>query len=114
MIILQEAINTFSFSPHIDKESPADKLVTCLRDFFRQNRTRAASRLKPRGFCLSTWMNPADTSELMWWEIVAGDRPMRSARSCPQRDLFLMSLMISSLRLSEIAFSLSQRYYETF
>ena len=67
-----------------------------------------------RGFCLSTWMNPADTSELMWWEIVAGDRPMRSARSCPQRDSFLMSLMISSLRLSEIAFSLSQRYYETF
>ena len=36
MIILQEAINTFSFSPHIDKESPADKPVTCLRDFFRQ------------------------------------------------------------------------------
>lgn len=45
---------------------------------------------------------------------VVGDRPMRSARSCPQRDSFLMSLMISSLRLSEIAFSLSQRYYETF
>lgn len=59
-------------------------------------------------------MNPADTSELMWWEIVEGDRPMRSASSCPQRDSFLMSLMISSLRLSEIAFSLSQRYYETF
>lgn len=76
MIILQEAINTFSFSPHIDKESPADKPVTCLRDFFRQNRTRAASRLKLRGFCLSTLMNPADTSELMWWEIVEGDRPM--------------------------------------
>ena len=76
MIILQEAIYTFSFSPHIDKESPADKPVTCLRDFFRQNRTRAASSLKPRGFCLSTWMNPADTSELMWWEIVTGDRPM--------------------------------------
>ena len=92
MIILQEAINTFSFSPHIDKESPADKPVTCLRDFFRQNRTRAASRLKPRGFCLSTWMNPADTSELMWWEIVAGDRPMRSARSCPQRDSFFDEL----------------------
>ena len=72
MIILQEAINTFSFSPHIDKESPADKPVTCLRDFFCQNRTHAASRLKLRGFCLSTWMNPADTSELMWWEIVAG------------------------------------------
>ncbi len=81
MIILQEAINTFSFSPHIDKESPADKPVTCLRDFFRQNRTRAASRLKPRGFCLSTWMNPADTSELMWWEIVAGDRPMPLKKS---------------------------------
>lgn len=81
MIILQEAINTFSFSPHIDKESPADKSVTCLRDFFRQNRTRAASRLKPRGFCLSTWMNPADTSELMWWEIVAGDRPMPLKKS---------------------------------
>ena len=34
MIILQEAINTFSFSPHIDKEFPADKPVTCLRGFF--------------------------------------------------------------------------------
>ena len=78
---MQEAIYTFSFSPHIDKESPADKPVTCLRDFFRQNRTRAASRLKPRGFCLSTWMNPADTSELMWWEIVAGDRPMPLKKS---------------------------------
>ncbi len=95
MIILQEAINTFSFSPHIDKESPADKPVTCLRDFFRQNRARAASRLKPRGFCLSTWMNPADTSELMWWEIVAGDRPMRR-RSCRREIRFLMSLMIYS------------------
>ena len=81
MIILQEAINTFSFSPHIDKESPADKPVTCLRDFFRQNRARAASRLKPRESCLSTWMNPADTSELMWWEIVAGDRPMPLKKS---------------------------------
>ena len=31
---MQEAIYTFSFSPHIDKESPADKPVTCLRGFF--------------------------------------------------------------------------------
>lgn len=26
-------------------------------------------------------MNPADTSELMWWEIVAGDRPMPLKKS---------------------------------
>ena len=34
MIIMQEAICTFSFSPHIYKEYPADKPVTCLRGFF--------------------------------------------------------------------------------
>lgn len=104
MIILQEAINTFSFSPHIDKESPADKPVTCLRDFFRQNRTRRSLKVEAARVLLVHVDEPGrDTSELMWWEIVAGDRPMRSARSCPQRDSFLMSLMISSLRLSEIA-----------
>ena len=47
MIILQEAINTFSFSPHIDKESPADKPVTCLRGFF----LRRAPKPSPSGSC---------------------------------------------------------------
>ena len=34
MIILQEAINTFSFSPHIDKESPADNYLLFFISFF--------------------------------------------------------------------------------
>ena len=42
MIIMQEAICTFSFSPHIDKGSPADKPVTCLRGFFFAGKKAAA------------------------------------------------------------------------
>ena len=34
MMILQEAICTFSFSPHIFFEKAVSKLVTCLRFFF--------------------------------------------------------------------------------